>query len=125
MAKAMKPVAEKLMQRANSEPSDSQAKVPLQSRAKSVLEKTNQILQAANALAQKPEDHTRKTSLQKAIEDLHRDVSPLCSNLAKLIPRVKKAANDVAKSPRKLAMGKGNPGESDPSGKNYKIVQVC
>jgi hypothetical protein len=53
----------------------------------------------------------------------NREVSPLCSNLANLIPRVKKAVDDVVKEGRKLKMGKGKPGDPPGPGKNYRVVQ--
>lgn len=80
-------------------------RAPLEAEAKAVMDKTNQVLQATNALAQQPEKPELKAKLQAAIEDLLQRVSPLCADLAKLVPKVKKAAEEVAKTGRKIPMG--------------------
>lgn len=123
-AQKMKELADQLATRAAQE-ENPETKKQLQEIAQALIDKNNDVLRAVNAFVQKPDEENKK-KLLKAIEDLARVTEKLKprgpDTIDSLIPKVKKAVDDVADAKKRgWKPGKGRDFPDAPPAKEYKF----
>lgn len=99
--------------------------------AHALIEKSNDMLKAVNQVLQSPEDPAAKKSLLAAIDKIADKTAVLSGQPSKgsdpirdLIPKIKKAVDDVNEEKRRgWKPGQGKPTEAGPEPKRYNFVR--